>query len=80
MPDANYPRVVVVGAGFGGLWAARALARAPVQVLVIDRNNYHTFCLCFIRLRRRKSVRRTLSIQFEAFYESCPMQILLSPR
>ena len=37
------PRVVIVGAGFGGLWAARALAHTPFQVLLIDRNNYHTF-------------------------------------
>jgi len=37
------PRVVIVGAGFGGLWAARALAGTPVQVLLLDRNNYHTF-------------------------------------
>jgi NADH:ubiquinone reductase (H+-translocating) len=36
-------RVVVVGAGFGGLWAARALAKSPVEVLLIDSNNYHTF-------------------------------------
>lgn len=37
------PRVVIVGAGFGGLWAARALTQFPVNVLLIDRNNYHTF-------------------------------------
>lgn len=37
------PRVVVVGAGFGGLWAAKALANAPVEVVLVDRNNYHTF-------------------------------------
>jgi NADH:ubiquinone reductase (H+-translocating) len=37
------PRVVIVGGGFGGLWAARALADVPVEVLVVDRNNYHTF-------------------------------------
>jgi len=37
------PRVVIVGAGFGGLWAARALARSPVDALLIDRCNYHTF-------------------------------------
>ena len=37
------PRVVVVGAGFGGLSVARALARAEVDVLVLDRNNYHGF-------------------------------------
>ena len=37
------PRVVIVGAGFGGLAAARALARAPAEVIVIDRRNYHLF-------------------------------------
>jgi NADH dehydrogenase len=39
------PRVVIVGAGFGGLWAAKALAKeAPgADVLLLDRNNYHTF-------------------------------------
>jgi NADH dehydrogenase len=36
-------RVVIVGAGFGGLNAAQALARAPVSITVIDRKNHHTF-------------------------------------
>jgi NADH:ubiquinone reductase (H+-translocating) len=37
------PRVVIVGAGFGGLTAAQHLARAPVEVVLIDRHNYHLF-------------------------------------
>jgi NADH dehydrogenase len=37
------PTVVILGAGFGGLRAARALRRAPVQVVLLDRNNYHLF-------------------------------------
>jgi NADH:quinone reductase (non-electrogenic) len=37
------PRIVIVGCGFGGLFAARALRRTPAEVLVIDRNNYHLF-------------------------------------
>ncbi|MGC1575698.1 MAG: NAD(P)/FAD-dependent oxidoreductase [Beijerinckiaceae bacterium] len=37
------PRVVIVGAGFAGLAAAKALAKAPVEVTVIDRRNYHLF-------------------------------------
>lgn len=37
------PRVVIAGAGFGGLAAVRALAKAPVEVLLINRTNYHGF-------------------------------------
>src|SRR5689334_5561978 len=37
------PTVVIVGAGFGGLRAARALRKAPVDVVLIDRRNYHLF-------------------------------------
>jgi NADH dehydrogenase len=37
------PRVVVLGGGFAGLGAARKLKGAPVDVVVIDRHNYHTF-------------------------------------
>jgi NADH dehydrogenase len=42
-PKMGRPRVVVVGAGFGGLSAARTLAHGDVDVLVLDRNNYHGF-------------------------------------
>ena len=42
-PVAIRPRVVIVGAGFGGLWAAKTLARGPAEVVVIDRQNYHLF-------------------------------------
>jgi len=37
------PRVVIVGGGFGGLAAAKALGKAPVQVVLIDRTNHHLF-------------------------------------
>ena len=41
--DAGLPHVVVVGGGFAGLWAVRALARAPVRVTLVDRTNHHLF-------------------------------------
>ena len=37
------PHVVIIGGGFGGLYAARELRRAPVRVTLIDRRNYHLF-------------------------------------
>ena len=43
MAGEALPRVVVVGAGFGGLEAARGLARAPVRVTVVDRRNHYLF-------------------------------------
>ncbi len=42
MPAA-LPRVVIVGGGFGGLYAARALAGAPVSITLVDKRNYHLF-------------------------------------
>ncbi len=42
-PRDRKPKVVIVGAGFAGLTAARRIARLPVQVTVVDRRNHHTF-------------------------------------
>ncbi len=39
----EHHRVVIVGGGFGGLYAAKSLGRAPVQVTLLDRHNYHLF-------------------------------------
>jgi NADH dehydrogenase len=41
--DGGPPRVVIVGGGFGGLFAARALRDAPVRIKLLDRNNHHLF-------------------------------------
>jgi len=40
---AAEPHVVIVGGGFGGIWAARTLAGAPVRVTLVDRRNHHLF-------------------------------------
>lgn len=39
----DHPRIVIVGAGFGGLFAAQALARVAADVTIVDRHNYHLF-------------------------------------
>src|SRR4029077_15704897 len=43
MDQKNRPRVAIIGAGFGGLTAARTLAKYPVRITLIDRQNFHTF-------------------------------------
>jgi NADH:ubiquinone reductase (H+-translocating) len=43
MQGQGRPRIVIVGCGFGGLFAARTLKSAPADVLLIDHNNYHLF-------------------------------------
>ena len=42
-PTSRRPRVVVIGAGFGGIHAAMGLGKLPVDVTVVDRTNHHTF-------------------------------------
>src|ERR1700733_7308973 len=39
----SQPRVIIVGAGFGGLAAAKALRKTPAEVILIDRSNHHLF-------------------------------------
>ena len=43
LPVSANPRVVIIGCGFGGLRLAQSLRKAPVQVVMVDRNNYHNF-------------------------------------
>jgi len=40
---SKFPQVVIIGGGFGGLEVAKALADEPVEVLMLDKHNYHTF-------------------------------------
>jgi NADH dehydrogenase len=42
-PDRTIPHVVIIGGGFAGLWATRALNAAPVRITLVDRCNHHLF-------------------------------------
>jgi NADH dehydrogenase len=43
VPEEKVPRIVIIGCGFGGLELAKGLRKADVQIVLIDKNNYHTF-------------------------------------
>jgi NADH dehydrogenase len=43
IPEERVPRVVIIGCGFGGLQVAKDLRKAAMQVVMLDKNNYHTF-------------------------------------
>ena len=43
IPDSDSPRIVIVGGGFAGLSLAKNLRKTNAQVVLLDRNNFHTF-------------------------------------
>ena len=43
IPQSSFPRVVIIGGGFGGLSLAKSLCKKDVQVVLLDKHNYHTF-------------------------------------
>jgi NADH dehydrogenase len=43
IPLSSYPRIVIIGGGFGGVSLAKRLSKKEVQVVLLDKNNYHTF-------------------------------------
>ncbi|MCB0704918.1 MAG: NAD(P)/FAD-dependent oxidoreductase [Saprospiraceae bacterium] len=43
LPNSKNPRVVIIGAGFGGMELAKKLRNSPFQVILLDKNNYHNF-------------------------------------
>ncbi|WP_405383261.1 NAD(P)/FAD-dependent oxidoreductase [Maribacter sp. LLG6340-A2] len=43
IPLSSYPRIVIIGGGFGGVSLAKKLSKQEVQVVLLDKNNYHTF-------------------------------------
>ncbi|WP_191859056.1 NAD(P)/FAD-dependent oxidoreductase [Hanstruepera ponticola] len=43
IPESNFPRLIIVGGGFAGINLAKSLKNKPIQVLLIDKHNYHTF-------------------------------------
>jgi len=43
IPQSSYPRVVIIGGGFGGIALAKKLSQKEAQVVLLDKHNYHNF-------------------------------------
>lgn len=57
MSDGSKHRVVIVGGGFGGLFAAKFLRHAPADITLVDRTNHHTFQPPLFQLAHKVSPR-----------------------
>ncbi|MBM4315565.1 MAG: NAD(P)/FAD-dependent oxidoreductase [Deltaproteobacteria bacterium] len=66
------PRVVVIGAGFGGLWAVRTLAKKPCDVMVIDRNNYHTFLALLYQVAAAELEAEEIAYPIRSIFRNLP--------
>jgi NADH:ubiquinone reductase (H+-translocating) len=71
------PRVVIIGGGFGGLSAARALARAPVDVTLIDRHNYHLFQPLLYQVATAGLAPNTIAAPIRAILQTQPNATVL---
>ena len=65
-------RVVIVGAGFGGLWTARTLAKRPVDVTLLDRNNYHTFFPLLYQVAAAELVPADIAYPVRSIFRGAP--------
>ncbi len=80
LPEQSPHRVVVLGSGFGGLFATKALRRAPVDVTLIDRSTAHLFHRCCTRSRRASCPSATSPGITGESGEQPPAVALLSPQ
>lgn len=72
MAETKRPHIVVVGAGFGGVKAAKRLAARPVDITVIDRNNFHVFQPLLYQLSTSELDENEIAYPIRAFFRKTP--------
>lgn len=72
VPDNGQKRVVIAGAGFGGLKLARYLSGKPFQVVLIDKNNYHSFQPLFYQVATAGIEPSAISFPLRKIFQGCP--------
>lgn len=71
LPASGHKRVVIVGAGFGGLKLARYLTGKPFQVVLIDKNNYHSFQPLFYQVATAGIEPSAISFPLRKIFQGC---------
>ena len=71
-PTAVPPRVVILGAGFGGLRAAQTLEKEPVDVLLVERNNYHAFLPLLYQVAAAELHPQDIAYPLRTLFARCP--------
>ncbi|HEX8378286.1 MAG TPA: NAD(P)/FAD-dependent oxidoreductase [Pedobacter sp.] len=69
IPDIGIPRIVIAGGGFAGIKLARSLAKADVQVILVDKNNYHTFQPLLYQVATSGLNGASIAYPFRKFFE-----------
>jgi NADH:ubiquinone reductase (H+-translocating) len=72
IPETGKPRVVIVGGGFGGLALAQSLKKADVQVVLIDKQNFHTFQPLLYQVGTASLEADSIVYPFRKVFESQP--------
>ncbi|WP_373514762.1 NAD(P)/FAD-dependent oxidoreductase [Persicitalea sp.] len=71
IPDTDKKRVVIIGAGFAGLEIAQKLSKRDIQVVLIDRNNYHQFQPLFYQVAMAGLEPSSISFPTRKIFQSC---------
>ncbi len=72
IPETNQTRIVIVGAGFGGLALAQKLAKHDVQIVLIDKNNYHQFQPLFYQVAMAGLEPSSISFPLRKIFQNKP--------
>lgn len=72
IPDTPYPRIVILGGGFAGLSMAKTLRNEPFQMVLIDRNNYHTFQPLLYQVAIGGLEAESIAVPYRKIFEGYP--------
>ena len=80
MPYQKNTKIVIIGAGFAGLRAVKNLARVDAEIVLIDRNNYHTFVPLLYQVATGFILPQTVAYPIKKYLRSCANARFFSSR